>query len=79
MARVAKWLRQRFVVPPFAGSIPVFRPYKSKKASSIEFRACFLAVSARRVLVELASHAPFATAIRQLRHRLQVMAVEPLY
>ncbi len=29
-ASVAKWLRQRFVVPPFAGSSPVVRPSKSK-------------------------------------------------
>ena len=28
MAGVAKWLRQRFVVPPFAGSSPVTRPKK---------------------------------------------------
>ena len=26
MAGVAKWLRQRVVVPPFAGSSPVTRP-----------------------------------------------------
>lgn len=26
MASVAKWLRQRFVVPPFVGSIPIVRP-----------------------------------------------------
>ena len=26
MADVAKWLRQRVVVPPFAGSSPVIRP-----------------------------------------------------
>ena len=26
MAGVAKWLRQRVVVPPFAGSSPVIRP-----------------------------------------------------
>lgn len=28
MASVAKWLRQRFVVPPFVGSIPIVRPLK---------------------------------------------------
>ena len=28
MADVAKWLRQRVVVPPFAGSSPVIRPIK---------------------------------------------------
>ena len=28
MAGVAKWLRQRGVVPPFAGSSPVIRPIK---------------------------------------------------
>ena len=28
MAGVAKWLRQRVVVPPFAGSSPVTRPKK---------------------------------------------------
>lgn len=27
MASVAKWLRQWIVVPPFAGSSPVVRPY----------------------------------------------------
>ncbi len=26
MAGVAKWLRQRFVVPPFVGSSPIVRP-----------------------------------------------------
>jgi hypothetical protein len=26
MAGVAKWLRQRVVIPPFAGSSPVTRP-----------------------------------------------------
>jgi hypothetical protein len=29
MAGVAKWLRQRVVVPPFAGSSPVTRPKKN--------------------------------------------------
>lgn len=29
MAGVAKWLRQRVVVPLFAGSSPVTRPIKS--------------------------------------------------
>jgi hypothetical protein len=28
MASVAKWLRQRFVVPPLVGSIPIVRPNK---------------------------------------------------
>ncbi len=27
MASVAKWLRQRIVVPPFVGSSPIVRPY----------------------------------------------------
>lgn len=26
MASVAKWLRQRIVIPPFVGSIPIVRP-----------------------------------------------------
>ena len=29
MAGVAKWLRQRVVVPPFAGSSPVIRPQQN--------------------------------------------------
>ncbi len=28
-ASVAKWLRQWFVVPPFVGSSPIVRPFKS--------------------------------------------------
>ena len=30
MAGVAKWLRQWVVIPPFAGSSPVTRPYLFK-------------------------------------------------
>ncbi len=30
MASVAKWLRQRIVVPPFVGSSPIVRPYERK-------------------------------------------------
>lgn len=31
MASVAKWLRQRIVVPPLVGSIPIVRPNKKKR------------------------------------------------
>jgi Transposase DDE domain group 1 len=41
--------------------------------------AAKVTVSARRVLVELAHHAPFATAVHQILHQLQRMKVEPLY
>jgi hypothetical protein len=41
--------------------------------------AAKVTVSARRVLVELAHHAPFATAVHQILHQLQGMKVEPLY
>ena len=30
MAGVAKWLRQWIVVPPFAGSTPVVRPFTAR-------------------------------------------------
>ena len=36
MAGVAKWLRQRVVVPPFAGSSPVTRPNLKKKSRNIK-------------------------------------------
>ena len=36
MAGVAKWLRQRVVVPPFAGSSPVIRPIKIINLQNLE-------------------------------------------
>jgi hypothetical protein len=41
--------------------------------------AAKVTVSARRVLVELAGHAPFAAAIRQIFSRLQGREVVDLY
>ena len=35
MASVAKWLRQWFVVPPFAGSSPVVRPLLEHRLDGI--------------------------------------------
>lgn len=36
MASVAKWLRQRFVVPPFGGSSPLVRPLLILKKAMTE-------------------------------------------
>ena len=44
MASVAKWLRHWVVVPAFAGSIPVVRPYYSVSRKTFKYFAISIAL-----------------------------------
>lgn len=48
MASVAKWLRQRIVVPPFVGSSPIVRPNRFEPSSKF-FRILSDAKSLRMI------------------------------
>lgn len=42
MASVAKWLRQRLVVPPFGGSSPLIRPYNCEALDELIVKGFYI-------------------------------------